>query len=69
MPRNEPSSRIPPVTTDHPAAGSELVPGDAPEQPAGGRTERTAPAARERVTEAGLESFPASDPPSWWAGA
>jgi hypothetical protein len=24
---------------------------------------------RERVLEEGLESFPASDPPSWWAGA
>ncbi len=28
-----------------------------------------APSDTDIVYESGLESFPASDPPSWWAGA
>ena len=28
-----------------------------------------APSDTDIVLESGLESFPASDPPSWWAGA
>jgi hypothetical protein len=71
MHSREPTTPAAPVTRDQPAPGSgaDVVASESLEQPTGGREERTSEAAGERVIEAGLASFPASDPPSWWAGA
>ena len=66
-----PTTPATPVTRDQrpPGSGPDVTARESGEQPSGDAAERTSGAARERVIEAGLASFPASDPPSWWAGA
>jgi len=70
---SEPTKHAPAVAQERPAQrhdSAEGVTGEPRSRPSGGRDEQLpSHVTREPVMEAGLASFPASDAPSWWAGA